>query len=50
MKPKNITHFETWLAAYESHLIELKEGKSPVPHKPAAKVKSETEARPPKRT
>jgi hypothetical protein len=49
MKEDNTTHFEIWLAAYESRLIELKEGKSPEPQKPAVKAKSETEAQQQKR-
>ena len=49
MKQENTTHFEVWLAAYESHLVELKEGKCPTPQKPAAQPESETEAPPEKR-
>ncbi len=48
MKEENSTHFEIWLATYESHLVELKEGKAPTPKKPAKKTAAETDA-PPKR-
>jgi hypothetical protein len=49
MKQENATHFETWLAAYENRLIELKEGKCPPPKKPPEKTGSKTEAPAPKR-
>jgi hypothetical protein len=55
MKQENTTHFESWLAAYESHLIELKQGKCPVPQNSAAKPEpdsvseSKSEAPPQKR-
>lgn len=48
MKEENTTHFELWLAAYESRLVELKQGKCPEPKKPAAKPDQETEAPTPK--
>jgi hypothetical protein len=49
MKEENTTHFELWLAAYETHLVELKQGKAPAPKKPAAKPESQTDAPPQKR-
>jgi hypothetical protein len=49
MKQQNSTHFELWLAAYESHLDELKQGKAPVAKKPEKKQDSQTDAAPTKR-
>jgi hypothetical protein len=49
MKQEDTTHFEVWLSAYESRLVELKQGKAPAPKKPAEKPASETEAQPPQR-
>ncbi len=49
MKEQNSTHFELWLAAYESRLIELKQGKAPAPKKPAEKPGSQSDAPPRKR-
>ena len=49
MKQHNTTHFEVWLAAYESHLVELKQGKTSVPKKPQPKSGSKTVEQPPKR-
>ena len=44
MKHENAPHFESWLAAYESHLIELKQGKCPLPQKSAAKPESQSDS------
>jgi hypothetical protein len=49
MKPQNTTHFDLWLSAYESRLVELKQGKAPIPKKPVTKAGSKTEITPPKR-
>jgi len=49
MKDENTTHFELWLAAYESHLVQLKQGKAPVDKKSEQKAESKAASHPPKR-
>ena len=49
MKEQKSTHFELWLAAYESHLVQLKQGKAPILKKTSEKSSGKSEAPAPKR-